>query len=151
MTSMTLETPSGKDKQDENFPVGSFLIRTDLRPHVHAFYAFARNADDIADNPALTPEIKLERLNRMAAILQGSGEDGSPTADALRKSLRECGVTAQHSLDLLRAFKQDAVIAALTKPGTSFTIIAATRRCRSAGTYWICTAKAAPPGILRMR
>ena len=35
----------------ENFPVGSFLIRRDLRPHVHAFYRFARNADDIADNP----------------------------------------------------------------------------------------------------
>ncbi len=105
----TLETPSGKDRADENFPVGSFLIRPDLRAHVHAFYAFARNADDIGDNPALAPEVKLERLNRMAAILQGSGEAGSPTADALRASLRQCGVTPQHSLDLLRAFKQDAV------------------------------------------
>ena len=37
-----LETPSGKGRGDENFPVGSFLIRKDLRPHVHAFYRFAQ-------------------------------------------------------------------------------------------------------------
>ena len=47
----TVETWSGKDRGDENFPVGSLLIRRDLRAHVHAFYAFARNADDIADSP----------------------------------------------------------------------------------------------------
>ena len=45
----TVETWSGKDRGDENFPVGSLLIRRDLRSHVHAFYAFARNADDIAE------------------------------------------------------------------------------------------------------
>jgi len=45
----TVEQWSGKDRGDENFPVGSLLIRRDLRAHVHAFYAFARNADDIAD------------------------------------------------------------------------------------------------------
>ena len=52
----TVETWSGKDRGDENFPVGSLLIRRDLRPHVHAFYAFARNADDIADFAALAAE-----------------------------------------------------------------------------------------------
>ena len=49
----SVETPSGKWRGAENFPVGSWLIRRDLRVHVHAFYRFARNADDIADNPAL--------------------------------------------------------------------------------------------------
>ncbi len=44
-----VETWSGKDRGDENFPVGSLLIRRDLRAHVHAFYGFARNADDIAE------------------------------------------------------------------------------------------------------
>ena len=104
-----LETPSGKERGDENFPVGSFLIRRDLRPHVHAFYAFARNADDIADNPDLAPQVKLDRLNRMAAILGGADDAGAPTATRLRASLAETGVTSQHALDLLRAFKQDAV------------------------------------------
>ncbi len=37
-----IETPSGKGARDENFPVGSWLIRPALRPHVHAFYRFAR-------------------------------------------------------------------------------------------------------------
>ena len=48
----TVETWSGKDRGDENFPVGSLLIRRDLRRHVHAFYGFARNADDVANRLA---------------------------------------------------------------------------------------------------
>src|SRR2546428_14087337 len=67
----SVETPSGKWRGSENFPVGSFLIRRSLRAHVHAFYRFARNADDIADNPALSADEKTGRLDRMAAILDG--------------------------------------------------------------------------------
>ncbi len=52
----TIEAWSGKDRGDENFPVGSLLIRRDLRAHVHAFYAFARNADDIADSATCQPK-----------------------------------------------------------------------------------------------
>ena len=62
----SVETPSGKGRSTENFPVGSLLIRRDLRPHMHAFYRFARNADDIADNPTLTADEKVRRLDRMA-------------------------------------------------------------------------------------
>ena len=66
----SVETPSGKWRGAENFPVGSFLIRRDLRAHVHAFYRFARNADDIADNPELTADEKVRRLDhRQAADL----------------------------------------------------------------------------------
>jgi farnesyl-diphosphate farnesyltransferase len=106
--SPALETPSGKDRGDENFPVGSWLIRRDLRPHVHAFYRFARVADDIADNPALAPDDKLRRLDRMGEILDGAPGDDSPSAVAMRQSLDETGVTAQHCHDVLRAFRLDA-------------------------------------------
>jgi squalene synthase HpnC len=105
----TVETPSGKERHAENFPVGSFLIRRDLRPHVHAFYRFARNADDIADNPALTPDEKIRRLDRMAAILDGAHGQDSAAAAAMRKSLIETGVTASHCHDVLHAFRLDAV------------------------------------------
>ena len=106
--SATVEAPSGKGKNDENFPVGSFLIRPALRRHVHAFYDFARNADDIADSPAFSPREKLDRLDAMGAVLVGDREDGSPTARTLRGSLAETGVTPRHALDLLHAFRQDA-------------------------------------------
>jgi squalene synthase HpnC len=104
----SLETPSGKNKDTENFPVGSFLIRADLRPHVHSFYRFARAADDIADNPLLEPSEKLRRLNRFDEALMNPVDTTIPAVTALRESLKVSGVTPQHSRDLLRAFKQDA-------------------------------------------
>src|SRR6202043_3683453 len=104
-----VETPSGKGRSGENFPVGSWLIRRDLRVHVRAFYRFARNADDIADNPALAAEDKLRRLDRMAAVLDGAAGSDSPAASAMRASLAETGVTAEHCHDVLQAFRLDAV------------------------------------------
>jgi squalene synthase HpnC len=105
----SVETPSGKWRSSENFPVGSFLIRRDLRVHVHTFYRFARNADDIADNPALTADDKIARLDRMAAILDGASAEDSPAAAAMHASLLETGLTAQHCHDVLHAFRLDAV------------------------------------------
>jgi hydroxysqualene synthase len=104
----SVETPSGKWRSAENFPVGSLLIRRDLRPHVHAFYRFARNADDIADNPALTADEKVRRLDRMASVLDGAPGKDSPAAKAMRQSLVETRMTARHCHDVLRAFRQDA-------------------------------------------
>ncbi len=103
-----IEAWSGKDKGDENFPVGSFLIAKALRPHIHAFYKFARNGDDIADSPALSPAQKLERLTIMDDVLTGARDDGSPSALALRASLAQSGVTNIHARELLIAFQQDA-------------------------------------------
>jgi len=103
-----VETPSGKWRNDENFPVGSLLIRRDLRVHVHAFYRFARNADDIADNPELSAAEKIHRLDRMAAMLGGAPGGDSPAASAMRQSLAATGISAQHCHDVLRAFRQDA-------------------------------------------
>jgi len=104
----TIEAPSGKSRGGENFPVGSFLIRPDLRAHVHAFYKFARAADDIADHPLLEPQVKVARLERFADVLLGASGDDSPSATSMRQSLLETGITPQHCLDLLTAFKRDA-------------------------------------------
>ena len=104
-----VESWSGKDRGDENFPVGSRLIRRALRPHVHAYYAFARNADDIADSAALDSADKIDRLNVMQAVLTGERKHGSPSALRLRASLVATGVPAVHATDLLIAFRQDAV------------------------------------------
>ncbi len=103
-----IETPSGKAASGENFPVGSWLIRKDLRRHVHTFYLFARAADDIADNPALAAAEKVRRLDRMGEILDGASGDDAPSAVAMRASLAETGVIAQHCHDVLHAFRLDA-------------------------------------------
>ena len=109
MNAAALETPSGKAARDENFPVGSILLPARLRPHVAAFYAFARTADDVADSPALAPDDKIARLGRLAAALHGR-VDGPDVAAAarMRASLDETAVSARHCLDLLDAFRQDA-------------------------------------------
>ncbi len=108
-TAASVETWSGKDRADENFPVGSALIRPDLRRHVHAFYAFARNADDIADSATLQAADKIARLDAMEAVLLGRADEAaSPSAAQLRKSLAETGTPAQHSRELLVAFRRDA-------------------------------------------
>ncbi|MGE3624136.1 MAG: squalene synthase HpnC [Bdellovibrionales bacterium] len=104
----TIEAPSGKNRSGENFPVGSLLIRPDLRVHVHAFYNFARAADDISDHPLLEPEVKVVRLDRFAEVLLGAKGNDVPSASAMRESLHATGITAQHCLDLLTAFKRDA-------------------------------------------
>lgn len=106
----TIETPSGKGAGAENFQVGSWLLPAALRPHVAAFYAFVRAADDIGDNPALEPDDKIARLDAFAHALIGPEEAAAalPKAQALRASLAATGVTPQHALDLLAAFKRDA-------------------------------------------
>jgi len=107
-TVQDVEAWSGKDRGDENFPVGSALISARLRPHMHAFYAFARNADDIADSPLLAADDKVARLDAMEDVLLGRRAGGSPSALLLRASLAETGVTADHAMELLVAFRRDA-------------------------------------------
>ena len=112
MTSSTvIETPSGKGARDENFPVGSWLLPARLRPHVAAYYRFARAIDDIADNPELEPEDKIARLSRFEAAVTGAEtlDPALETAYRMRASLSQTGVTAKHCTDLVAAFKQDAV------------------------------------------
>ena len=103
----SVEQWSGKDRGDENFPVG-VLIRASLRPHVHAYYAFARNADDISDSETLAPADKIARLDHMQAVLLGEAGEGAPSASALRRSLAATGVAPAHATDLLVAFRRDA-------------------------------------------
>ncbi len=105
-----LETPSGKDAGDENFPVGSFLVSRKLRPQVASYYAFARAIDDIADNPTLEPETKVERLTRFAEAIHGAHADDPALekAHACRNALLLGKVPLQHASDLTIAFIQDA-------------------------------------------
>jgi squalene synthase HpnC len=96
---------SGKGHRDENFPVASWLVRRELRAPILAFYRFARAADDVADHPEAAPDRKLEQLARMEAALHGNG--GNAEGTALHAVLHAHGLTGQHALDLLEAFRRD--------------------------------------------
>ena len=143
-----VEAWSGKDRGDENFPVGSLLIRRDLRRHVHAFYVFARNADDIADSPVLSPTDKIARLDAMEDVLLGRRDVGSPSALLLRASL--AGRASRRGTPATcwspsAAMRPDGA----TRTGRNCRTTAATRRCRWGGTCWTCTARITPPGRRR--
>lgn len=107
-TAQAVEAWSGKDKADENFPVASLLIEARLRPHIHAYYNYARNADDISDNSAFSAAEKLARLDAMENVLTGhSTTDTSASAEKLRTCLAQSGVSDIHARELLTAFRQD--------------------------------------------
>jgi squalene synthase HpnC len=99
---------SGKGSGDENFPVASALIAPRHRAVVLAFYRFARAADDVADNALVEPGTKLQMLEALRASLEGE-TDEAPEGRDLRAVLIERGLTTQHPLDLLEAFRRDVV------------------------------------------
>jgi squalene synthase HpnC len=97
----------------ENFPVASILLPRKIRPAVEAIYAFARSADDIADEGDATPEQRLAALTAYEDAL-GRIERGEGGLDPLFERLAD--TIARHQLplrpfyDLLSAFKQDIVV-----------------------------------------
>jgi squalene synthase HpnC len=82
-----------------------------LRPHVAAVYAFARHADDLADEGTATPEQRLADLTqwreRLEQACQGTGSGHVFTA--LADTIRRFEIPVQLFHDLLDAFTQDAV------------------------------------------
>lgn len=97
----------------ENFPVASFLMPRPLVPAVEAIYAFARSADDLADEGDATPQQRLAALEAYEQALDAIA-GGAPAADPMFRRL--AGVIAAHALplqplrDLLSAFKQDVAV-----------------------------------------
>ena len=94
-----------KDAGGENFPVGSWLLPKRLRPHIAAFYRFARTADDIADSPDLAQDAKIAGLAAMDKALDCGGDD---RVDPIRASIAETGIGFAECRDLLVAFGRDA-------------------------------------------
>jgi len=94
----------------ENFPVASLLLPARLRQPIEHIYAFARSADDIADEGDATPIERLARLNDYRRELHLI-EQGKPTTIALFAPLADTiaahHLPIQYFRDLLDAFSQD--------------------------------------------
>ncbi|WP_332875774.1 squalene synthase HpnC [Massilia sp. S19_KUP03_FR1] len=96
----------------ENFPVASILLPRRLAPAVEAIYAFARSADDIADEGDATPAERLAALAAYDAGLDAIGAGAlapSPLFDRLGQIVRQFDLPLQPMRDLLSAFRQDIV------------------------------------------
>jgi hydroxysqualene synthase len=118
--------PRGCAGHYENFPVASRLLPAPMRPHVAAVYAFARTADDFADEDGYTTD---ERLRVSTTGTRGCGRRGvapppsDPTASracggtdpslvfaALGHTMRTCDLPLGLFEDLLSAFRQDVTV-----------------------------------------
>jgi len=91
----------------ENFPVASRLMPARLRPHVAAIYAFARAADDFADEPGREPGERLRLLDEWQRKLRQPPVDD--TFVALHDTIEQFGLPLDLFEDLLSAFRQDVV------------------------------------------
>ena len=102
----------------ENFPVASWLVPARMRPHIAALYAFARTADDFADEGRRAPEERVRLLDDWqrrlhACVMKGAVENGD-LRDPYDQIFLALGATIRaHRLpvslfdDLLSAFRQD--------------------------------------------
>jgi hydroxysqualene synthase len=103
----------------ENFPVASRLLPAAMRPHVAAVYAFARVADDIADEGTAPAAERLARLQawqrRLHAAVAVDDAEGGPhehedlIVAALAHSIRSLDLPVALFDDLVSAFGQDTM------------------------------------------
>ena len=96
----------------ENFPVASWLVPGALRPAIVAIYAFARSADDIADEGDDPPAVRLAKLDGYVAMLEriGAGDvPREPPFAALAVTVHRYQLPLGLLHDLLSAFRQDVV------------------------------------------
>ncbi|WP_345797656.1 squalene synthase HpnC [Castellaniella sp. MT123] len=101
----------------ENFPVASILLPARLRPAVRDLYAFARGADDLADEGNASPQARLDALETWRAAIQDIGSHRTIRAplspedramfERLSGTIAQHGLPIQPFLDLLSAFTQD--------------------------------------------
>ena len=99
----------------ENFPVASMLCPPRLRPAIKAIYAFARTADDMADEGDAPAQTRLDDLAAYRADLMATVSAQAPSPRWAGVFLPLGVVIAQFALpvdllaDLLSAFEQDVV------------------------------------------
>ncbi len=93
----------------ENFPVASFFLPADRRPALAAVYAYARLADDIADEGSLPPDERLRRLEEWQHQLDQAleGAPDHPVFVALADAMARYAIPRQPFDDLLTAFRWD--------------------------------------------
>lgn len=111
----------------ENFTLGSWLLPRRLRRHIAAIYAFARLADDIADEGVAEADVRLARLAAWEDGLEGcyEGRYLNPVFRALGDTAETFALPIQPFRDLLEAFRSDVEF----EPFATFDDLRAYCRC----------------------
>ena len=93
----------------ENFPVASIFIPREKRKYVAAIYAFARTADDFADEEGYTAGTRMEKLTELERKLHDSANASvrDPLFIALGETIRRFDLPVECFENLLRAFRMD--------------------------------------------
>lgn len=95
----------------ENFPVASILLPSTLRSHFYSIYAFARIADDFADEAQVAggPDARLALLARWREMLVDcyGGTATHPVFVALGETASKFALPLALFEDLISAFSQD--------------------------------------------
>ncbi|MCE1165077.1 MAG: squalene synthase HpnC [Bacteroidetes bacterium] len=96
--------------------MASYFIPKKKRNFMYSIYAFARTGDNIADSIYLKPQDKIDKLDEMAELVMKLDEDRikndlhfRSVFTALHDTIEKISVNRQDLIDLLTAFKQDAV------------------------------------------
>lgn len=94
----------------ENFPVGSILIPSKLRPHFYSAYAFSRIADDIGDELGhLGEATQFDALKKFEALLENGYALGNPIFTALNITRRSFSIPSAPFHRLIEAFRRDVL------------------------------------------
>jgi squalene synthase HpnC len=88
----------------ENFTIASWLMPRAMRPHMHAIYAYARTADDFADEERSIA--KLDEWERELDLAY-AGEPRHPVMIAIADTARRYNIPKRPFADLLIAFRND--------------------------------------------
>ncbi len=95
----------------ENFPVASLLLPKQSRPHVAALYAFARTADDFADEEEYEGR-RLGEINRWEKSLKDALKRKKAPLElqAFANTLKTFRIPLSLPLDLLKAYRMDLTV-----------------------------------------
>ncbi|MCC6543349.1 MAG: squalene synthase HpnC [Nitrospirae bacterium] len=95
----------------ENFPVGSWLIPRNKRKYVHAIYAFARTADDFADEAGYGDDERELLLADWEKRLDEcvTGNPNHPVFISIKEAIERFHIPDSLLRDLITAFKMDTV------------------------------------------
>lgn len=95
----------------ENFPVASLFLPKEKRPYIQSIYAFARTADDFADEQRRSVEERLRLLKdweqQLLQCYDHESEPHHPIFVALRETVKKLDIPVEPLKDLLTAFTMD--------------------------------------------